>query len=162
MLAAIAAVDEDFGLGNEGHLQFHIREDLKRFQSITKGHTVIYGRKTLETFPGGEPLKNRRNIILSRRPGYTVPGAEVVSSVEEALALVNPEEESFIIGGASVYKEFMPYTDKMYLTHVFTQAPHDVTFPFPGVDFEPETESEFFTDEKSGLKYQFVDYKRIR
>ena len=77
MLAAIAAVDEDFGLGNEGHLQFHIREDLKRFQSITKGHTVIYGRKTLETFPGGEPLKNRRNIILSRRPGYTVPGAEV-------------------------------------------------------------------------------------
>ena len=123
MLAAIAAVDEDFGLGNEGHLQFHIREDLKRFQSITKGHTVIYGRKTLETFPGGEPLKNRRNIILSRRPGYTVPGAEVISSVEEALALVNPEEESFIIGGASVYKEFMPYTDKMYLTHVFTQAP---------------------------------------
>ena len=113
MLAAIAAVDEDFGLGNEGHLQFHIREDLKRFQSITKGHTVIYGRKTLETFPGGEPLKNRRNIILSRRPGYTVPGAEVISSVEEALALVNPEEESFIIGGASVYKEFMPYTDKM-------------------------------------------------
>ncbi len=68
MLAAIAAVDEDFGLGNEGHLQFHIREDLKRFQSITKGHTVIYGRKTLETFPGGEPLKNRRNIIPTMSP----------------------------------------------------------------------------------------------
>lgn len=161
MLAAIAAVDEDFGLGNEGHLQFHIREDLKRFRSLTKDHTVIYGRKTLETFPGAEPLKNRRNIILSRREGFTVPGAEVVSSVEEALALVNPEEEAFIIGGESVYREFMPYTDKLYLTHVYTKAPHDVTFPFPGRDVEPVKESEFFTDEASGLKYQFVDYKRI-
>ena len=162
MLAAIAAVDEDFGLGNEGHLQFHIREDLKRFRALTKDHTVIYGRKTLETFPGAEPLKNRRNIILSRREGFTVPGAEVVSSVEEALALVKPEEEAFIIGGESVYREFMPYTDKLYLTHVYTKAPHDVTFPFPGRDVEPVAEREFFTDEKSGLKYQFVDYKRIR
>ena len=82
--------------------------------------------------------------------------------MEEALALVKPEEEAFIIGGESVYREFMPYTDKLYLTHVYTKAPHDVTFPFPGRDVEPVEESEFFTDEASGLKYQFVDYKRIR
>ncbi|MBO6150871.1 MAG: dihydrofolate reductase [Clostridium sp.] len=160
MLAAIAAVDEDFGLGYEGHLQFHIREDLKRFRELTKDHTVIYGRKTLETFPGAKPLGNRRNIILSRQPGYAVPGAEVVSSAEEALARITPEEEAFIIGGESVYREFMPHTDKLYLTHIFTRAPHDVTFPFRGNEFEPVKESEFLTDGESGLKYQFVDYKR--
>ena len=77
MLYAIAAADTENGLGFQGQLQFHIREDLRRFAALTRGHAVIYGRKTLETFPGGKPLKDRENIILSRTPGYEVEGATI-------------------------------------------------------------------------------------
>jgi dihydrofolate reductase len=160
MFAAIAAVDEDLGLGIDGHLQFHISDDLKRFRSLTKGHTVIYGRKTLETFPGAKPLPGRRNIILSRRPGFLVEGAEVVSSMEEAIALCEGEDLTFVIGGATVYKEFLPFTEALYLTRVHVHAPHDVSFPSFGDSFELISESEVYTDEKTGVAYQFLDYKK--
>ena len=97
MLAAIAAVDEDFGLGYEGHLQFHIREDLRRFAALTRGHAVIYGRKTLETFPGGKPVKDRENIIISRPPGSApFPDAPVPRTPPPGVAFASLFEEGGI------------------------------------------------------------------
>ena len=158
MLAAIAAVDEVLGLGCNGELQFHIRDDLKRFQSFTLEHTVIYGRKTLATFPGGRPLAGRRNIILSTRTDLAVEGAEIVHSVQEALSLCTGD--AFVIGGASVYRQFLPYVDALYLTRVLAHAPHDAVFPPFDEDFFLAETGEERLDEKTGLRYRFVEYRR--
>jgi len=158
MLSAIAAVDEDLGLGCNGKLQFHIRDDLKRFQAITMGQTVIYGRKTLETFPGGRPLAGRRNIILSSNPELTVEGAEIAHTVAEAVSLCGGD--AFVIGGASVYRQFLPHVDRLYLTRVHARAPHDAVFPAFEENFSPTEESELLRDEKTGLEYRFLTYRR--
>ena len=103
---AIVAVDENWAIGKDGDQLCYISTDLKRFKELTLGHPVILGRRTLATFPGGRPLKGRRNLVLSRDPAFLPEGAEVFRDVESLLS--QAPEDSFIIGGESVYKALLP------------------------------------------------------
>lgn len=155
----IVMVDANWAIGREGDQLAYIPADLKRFQTLTTGHTVLLGRKTLSTFPGGRPLKNRRNLILSATPGYRVEGAEVVGTVEDALALAT--DDTFVIGGESVYRQFLPFCRAAHVTRLDQIFPADRYFP--DLDADPqwiakETQGPFSHD---GLTYSYVTYQRI-
>lgn len=160
MITIIAAVNRNRGLGFENKLLYWLPNDLKRFKALTTGHTIIMGRKTFESLPKGA-LPNRRNIVLSR--GNTCfPGAECFHSLEEALAQCTPEEDIYIIGGASLYAEAMPLADRLCLTEIEdTEKEADVFFPAFDTDTWKETKREIHTtDEKHAYAYSFVDYER--
>ena len=123
----IVAVDRSWAIGREGDQLLYLSADLRRFKELTLGGTVILGRKTLATFPGGRPLKGRRNLILSRSPDFAPEGAEVFRSVEELLAAA--PEDSFVIGGESVYRALLPYCTTAYVTKIDAAFPADRFFP---------------------------------
>ena len=127
-LKCVACVDKNFGIGYKGDLLFKIDEDLKNFRALTLNHTVIYGRKTLKTFPKGKPLDSRRNIIFSRSIGE-VEGAEIVRNVNELWEILNFDDENFIIGGAEIFTELLPYAAEIFLTAVDEEKLSDVKFP---------------------------------
>lgn len=127
-LKLVACVDKNFGLGRDGKLLFRIPEDLKNFRRLTLGHTIIYGRKTLATFPNQKPLDGRRNIILSRTL-EKISGAEVVGGVEELFDVLDAAKENFVIGGAEVFGELIPYATKIFLTVVDASRQADAFFP---------------------------------
>ena len=158
----IAAADQRWGIGKDGKLLVSIPADMKYFQSVTSGHTVIMGRKTLESFPGGRPLKNRRNIVLTKQPDFRVEGVTAVPEVCEALDLVrgmNPEEV-FCIGGAMIYRLFLPYCDTALITRI--DHIYDADAFLPDLDNDSawekvqESEEQVFFD----LTYRFCTYKR--
>ncbi|MCR5295283.1 MAG: dihydrofolate reductase [Lachnospiraceae bacterium] len=157
----IAAVDRNYGIGRGGRLLVSIPEDMKFFRRMTMGKTVILGRKTLLSFPGSAPLERRRNIVLTRS-AEAIPGAECVRSVEEALLRVRGEdpENVFVIGGASVYKAFLPYIRKAYLTKI--DYSYEADCHFPNLDEDPEWELESESDEMTcfDLCYTFTVYRR--
>ena len=124
----VACVDKNFGLGFKNNLLFKIPADLKNFRRLTLNHTIIYGRKTLETFPNQQPLDGRRNIILSRTL-KNLSGAEVVGSIEELFEILNVAEENFVIGGAKVFTELIPYAEEIFLTVIDAEREADVFFP---------------------------------
>ncbi len=126
-LTLIACVDKNFGIGYKGDLLFRISEDLKNFRALTLNHTVIYGRKTLQTFPNGKPLDSRRSIIFSRSVDK-IDGAEIVHSVNELWELLSAEN-NFVIGGEKIFNELLPYATKIYLTVVDAEKISDVNFP---------------------------------
>ncbi len=127
IVSLIVAVAENGVIGRAGKLPWHLPEDLKRFKRLTVGHPVIMGRKTWESI--GRPLPGRRNLVVSRTPGYAAEGAEVFASLDEALAAAAGEDEVFVIGGAALYAEAMPRADRLYLTRVHATVEGDVTFP---------------------------------
>lgn len=159
-MKAIVAVDQNWGIGYNGELLFRISADLKRFKELTLGGTVVYGRKTLETFPGKRPLGGRRNIILSRDAALRVPGAEVCNSPEQAVALVSDAENAYVIGGASVYRLFLPFCTTAYVTKVHADCRADCFFE--NLDANPDwllsEHSEVM--QENGWEYQFVTYRR--
>ena len=160
-LSLIVAVAENGAIGKNNDLLWHISADLKHFKALTTGHCIIMGRKTYESFPK-RPLPNRRNIVITNNMDYREEGCEVVHSVEEAIALCKDDEQSFVIGGATVYRQFLPLVNKIYLTKVFATFEADTFFPEIDLSqFEQTAASEVFTDEKSGLRYQFLEYRRI-
>ncbi|MBR2733854.1 MAG: dihydrofolate reductase, partial [Selenomonadaceae bacterium] len=119
---------KNFGLGCGGKLLFKIPADLQNFRRLTLGHTIIYGRKTLATFPNRRPLDGRRNIILSRTLKKFL-GAEIVAGVEDLFGALNVAEDNFVIGGAEIFGELIPYATKIFLTVVNAQVAADVFFP---------------------------------
>lgn len=133
-LKCVACVDKNFGLGRGGKLLFRIPADLKNFRRLTLGHTIVYGRKTLETFPNRQPLDGRRNIILSRTR-ENISGAEVVAGVEELFDVLNTTEDNFVIGGAEIFGELIPYATEIFLTVVDADGHADAFFP-PLDDFK--------------------------
>lgn len=150
---AIVAVSENGGIGKDNELLFRISSDLKRFKELTAGHAVIMGRKTLQSLPGGRGLPNRRNIVITRDSDFTAERAEVVHSIDEALALA--DEGAFVIGGASIYAAMLPYCDKVYLTKVYAEAEADAYFP--SLDgWQVAEQSEIM--EENGLRFQYIDY----
>lgn len=117
----IAAVDNEWGIGKDGELLVSLPEDQKgTFRAFTYGGTVVYGRKTLATFPKGKLLPGRKNIILSRNPALVIDGATVLHSVDEVLKyeIEHPDESIWIIGGAEIYRAFLPYCDTAVVTHI--------------------------------------------
>ena len=127
----IAAVDRNWAIGNKGQLLVRIPNDHKMFRQETLDKVVVYGRKTLETFPMAQPLDRRVNIVLSRNPALTVRGATVVHSVEELLKVCDqyPSEDVYIIGGESVYRQLLPYCDTAHITKVDYAYQADAFFP---------------------------------
>ncbi len=154
----IVAVDENWGIGKDGEQLIYISADLKRFKALTMGHSLVLGRKTLATFPGGKPLKGRRNLILSRNPEFAPEGAEVYHSMEELLEHV--EEDAFVIGGASVYQELLDRCDTAYVTKLQASWPADCWFPNLDEDPAWTVAEEGEVLEEQGVKFRYVTYRR--
>lgn len=162
-LSIIVAIARNRGIGFENKLLYWLPNDLKRFKALTTGHTVIMGRKTFESLPKGA-LPNRRNIVLSRQEGISFAGAECFPSLEAALAQCKEEEEIFIMGGASLYKEAMPVADRLYITQIDDASKEADAF-FPEIKEEEWKETgreNHQTDEKHLYPYSFIDYSRIK
>ena len=160
----IAAVDENWAIGNKGKLLVSIPSDMKFFREETSGEgkAVILGRKTLESFPGGRPLKNRLNVVLTKNHDFTVEGAVVVHSVEEALEAVKDyaDEKIYVIGGDTIYHQFLPYCNLAHVTKIDHEYEADAHFP--NLDEMPEWVVTGESDEQTyfDLEYQFVRYER--
>lgn len=159
MNSIIVAAAQNNAIGKENGLLWQMPEDLKFFKKTTSGHTVIMGRKTYESV--GKPLPNRRNIIITRQKDYKVEGAEVVHSLDEALALCNPEEENFIVGGAEIYNQAMDKVDRIYFTLIYAEFEADTFFPPILQDFwQLVSESFHNADEKNPYDYNFMIYEK--
>ena len=154
----IVAVDQNWAIGKDGDQLVYLSEDLKRFKSLTTGHPVILGRKTLATFPGGRPLKGRRNLILSRNTDFAPEGAEVFSDMETLRAAA--PEDAFVIGGASVYRQLLPWCDTAYVTKIDRAFPADCHFPDLDQDPAWERTEESAPLEQDGIIYRYVTYRR--
>ncbi len=162
-MKAIAAVDQNWAIGNKGQLLVHISEDMKNFRRLTSGKTVIYGRKTLETFPHAKPLPKRDNIILSRNPAYAVDGAQVVHSIEELKEILPENTDDYIvIGGDSIYHALLPLCDECIITKVENSYEADAWFT--NLDEDPEWElAERGEDrEAEELIFHFDTYRRMQ
>lgn len=156
------AVDENWAIGYKNELLIRIPADMKMFRQETTGKVVVLGRKTLETFPGGQPLKNRTNIILSTNKDYKVKDAIVVHSVEELLEELKnyADEDIYIIGGETIYRQLLPYCNVAHITKIDRSYEADAFFP--NLDADPAWEITAESDEQSyfDTTYAFVKYER--
>ena len=157
---AVVAVYEDWGIGCDGTQPIVVPEDRKHFREVTGTGTVIVGRRTLADFPGGKPLKNRLNIVLTRS-GQPVEGALTAATVEEALALAGENPPAYVIGGASVYRELLPHCDRVFVTKLFCTPRSDVFFPNLDADPAWRLAEEGEMKEHEGVRYVFLRYDRI-
>ena len=160
-LFAIVAVCDDWGIGRAGDMLVRNREDMRSFVAHTKGHTVLMGRKTLESFPDAKPLVDRRNIVVSRQEGFAPEGVEVAATLDDALALAAGDKEVWVIGGGQVYQALLPRCAKAVVTknHCVREAD---TF-FPNLDTDPAwkvAETTCGGTTKSGIDFDFVTYVR--
>ncbi len=159
MNSIIVAAAQNNAIGKRNSLLWRMPEDLKFFKKTTTGHTVIMGRKTFESV--GKPLPYRRNIIITRQKDYNVEGAEVVHSLEEALAICNPKEENFIIGGAEIYSLAMDKVDRIYFTLIYAEFEADAFFPPILQDlWQLVSESYHNADDKNPYDYNFMIYEK--
>ncbi len=136
MISMIVAMDKNRGIGKNNDLLVHIKPDLQYFKRVTKGHGVIMGYNTYMSLPT-KPLPHRQNIVITRKD-VKIDGALVSNSIEETLKWIenSQEEEVFICGGATIYEQFMPYADRLYITHIFDCFNADVLFPTIGQEWE--------------------------
>lgn len=158
-ISIIVAIAENFAIGKNNDLLFHLPNDLKRFKQITSGHTIIMGRNTLLSLPKW-PLPNRRHIIITDKKDDDFTGCECVYSIEEAVEKVQSEEEAFVIGGGMIYKQFFPLAGKLYLTLVHKPFDADVYFPEVNYSEWEEAAREDFYDEKNDFRYSYLDLVR--
>ena len=156
----VAVTHDNFAIGKDtGELLFRISDDLKRFKSLTMGHPIIMGRKTYEGI--GRPLPGRTNIVITRNPDLKAEGCIVVSSFDKAIRKAGEiDSEIFIIGGGEIYKQAYSKADKLYLTIVESGTDGDIFFPDWHDDFKKEVFREERFDEKTSLKYTWVDLER--
>ncbi len=160
----IAAVDQNWAIGNQNKLLVQIPEDQRFFRRMTLGHVVVMGRKTLESFPGGRPLKDRINIVLTTDPNYQVPDCKIVHSLEELWEELKQyrSEEVFVIGGEKVYRQLLEHCDRAYITKIDKCFEADTWFPNLDESGEwirlsdPEPEEKTYFD----LIYHFLIYNR--
>lgn len=158
----IVAVDRNWAIGNKNELLIRIPNDHKHFREETTGKVVVLGRKTLETFPQGLPLKNRTNIILSSNPDYRVKDALVLHSVEELLEELKAyrDEDVYVIGGESVYRQLLPYCNVAHVTKL--DHAYEADAYFPNLDEDEAWEITADSDEQTyfDIPYQFLKYER--
>lgn len=167
VFSLIVACAQNMAIGKDNDLLWHISDDLKRFKSLTSGHTVIMGRHTFDSLPK-KPLPKRRNIVVTRDQqfAYAVPPTatgtlEVAHSVENVVDMVSGEAEVFIMGGATVYKQFLPMVKNLYITWVYQDFEADVYFPQLDMDeFELVKITERQQDPETGLWFAYADYRR--
>ena len=159
MISIIAAVAKNRAIGYQNKLIYWLPNDLKRFKALTTGHTIIMGRNTFLSLPKGA-LPNRRNIVLSRSQ-KTFPGCDTYVSLEEALKHCTPDEDIYIIGGASVYRPALKIADRLCLTEI-DDTPDDADTFFPPYkdDWQEESREDHPIDDRHDFRYSFVDYIR--
>lgn len=161
-ISIIVAIAQNLAIGRGNELLWHIPEDLKRFKKLTTGRTIIMGKRTFESLPI-RPLPNRRSIVITDVMGETIPGCIMAYSIDEAVSLCDPDNENFIIGGGSVYRQFMPLADRLYLTLVHKDFDAD-TF-YPAVNYEEWKEiarEDIIAAEILGFDYSYITYDRIK
>ena len=158
---AIVAVDANWAIGRNGDLLFSLPTDMKRFRSLTLDGTIIMGRKTLDSFPGGKALPKRRNIVITRSADLGRENVEIVPSPEDAMALAEGTEADklWVVGGGSIYAAMLPYCKRVYLTKTENAAEDADTF-FPNLDALPNWEVEHVGEaiEENGITYRFIEY----
>jgi dihydrofolate reductase len=160
-ISIIVAIGDNGEIGRSGDMIWHVSEDLKRFKAITTGHTVVMGRKTWESLPK-RPLPNRRNIVISRNADYEAPGAEVYTSLDDAIDAAVADAEIFIMGGGEIYKQTLPRATRLYLTRIHATAQDADTF-FPQISdlaWMKVEESDAKVTPK-GLGFHFENYIRV-
>ena len=158
----IVAVDREWNIGNKGGLLFRLPLDMKFFRTTTTEKIVVMGRKTLESFPGGKPLKNRVNIVLSRDRNYSVEGAQVVADVDELLEAIKPynTDDVYVIGGEAIYRLLLPCCDTAVITHVDAVA-QEADKKFPALSEDEWMLNKVFDEtEDNGYKVKWCEYKR--
>ena len=161
MITMIAAVAKNRAIGYQNKLIYWLPNDLKRFKALTTGHTILMGRKTFESLPKGA-LPNRRNCVLTRSV-KALPGCECFASWDEFLASCKPDEEVFIIGGATLYSELLDKADRLCLTEVDdTPQEADAFFPDYSTGWREVNKEAHPKDEKHAFEYAFTDYERVR
>jgi len=164
MISIIVAIAKNRVIGNKGELPWNLPDDLKHFAQITKGHTVIMGRKTYESIVRrlGHALPNRRNIIITGQAGYDAPGCAVLHSPEEAIRqFSNSDEEAFVIGGGEIYQQFLPVVDKLYITEVSASPEGDALFPLCGKEnWDLESSEEHLLDDRNSHDFAFLTFVR--
>ncbi len=158
MLSIIAAVAENGAIGKGNKLVWALPADLKRFRELTTAHTVIMGRKTFESI--GRPLPNRRNIVVTRQKDYAPPGVEAAHSLEEVVQKTKGEPEVFVIGGAELYRQALPLSDKIYLTRIHKDFEGDVFFPELGPEWKEVKREKGTVDEKNIYPHDFLVYEK--
>jgi dihydrofolate reductase len=160
-MEAIVIVDEGWGIGKNGKLMYHLRDDLRYFSLMTRGKVMVMGSRTLQSFPGGKPLKDRLHIVMSHEPGFTPDGVLVARSREELRALVSgyPPDGVILIGGETLYRQFIACCFRAYVTRVRAVSPADRFFPnmdeMPGwrlAECGPE-------QEQNGLRFAYCVYE---
>lgn len=161
MLSIIAAVAKNNVIGNKNNLIWNLPEDLKRFKRITSGHTIIMGRKTFESL--GRILPDRKHVIITNNINYSIDNqnVEVINNLDFLEKYIKSEEESFVIGGASIYKELMPLVNKMYITKINEEFEGDAYFP--QIDFNQWSLVEKvkgITNQKNPYDYEYITYIR--
>lgn len=159
----IVAVDRNWAIGNEGKLLASIPEDMKFFRTTTTGNVVVMGRKTLESFPGKRPLKNRVNIVLTRDEGYTVDGAVIVHDIEELLAKLEDysDKEIYVIGGGTIYNQLLKYCDTALVTYIDDEFKADTYFPNLDKDESWKMADSGERKEHEGTVYYFRRYDKM-
>lgn len=160
MISFIWAMDENGVMGKDNGLPWRLPEDLKFFKETTMGHPIVMGRKTYESI--GKPLPGRENIVITRDKEYEAAGCTIVHSYEELLERAKQEKELFITGGAEVFKQMLPYADKLYVTVIHHSFAGDTFFP-DSIEWEEWTlisEKQGPKNEKNPYEYYFRMYKR--
>ncbi|EEC58038.1 dihydrofolate reductase [[Bacteroides] pectinophilus ATCC 43243] len=156
----IVAVDSNWAIGHKGKLLVSIPEDMQFFRRETTGKVVVMGRKTLESFPNGLPLKNRVNVVITKDKEYNVKDAIICHSIEEALEVLKQynDEDIYVIGGESVYRQFLTYCSVAHVTKI--NYSYDADTYFPNLDEMDEWTIEESSDERTyfDLEYEFVKY----
>jgi dihydrofolate reductase len=161
MLSIIVAVAENLAIGKDNQLLWHLSEDLKRFKKLTSGKTIVMGKNTYFSLPK-RPLPNRRHVVLTDVHGEKIDDCVMAYSLEDAFKKLDPEQENFIIGGASIYRQFLDRADRLYITWVHARFEADAFFPELELSqwdvLSEEHHAE--TDEKNPFPYTYTVYSR--
>jgi len=158
IISIIVAIAKNRAIGKNNKLLWYLPNDLKHFKDVTSGHTVIMGRKTFDSV--GKPLPRRRNIVVTRQD-ISIEGCEVVQSIEAALALCAGEDEVFIVGGAEIYRQAIPLTNRIYLTIIDQEFEGDTFFPeLDKADWQETQRENFEPDDKNKYSYSFITLER--
>lgn len=158
-ISLIAALAENGIIGKDNALPWRLPADLKHFRRITTGHPVIMGRRNYESI--GRPLPERRNIVMTRRPGYSAPGCTVVASLEAALAAARGAPETFVIGGAEIYAQTLCLAERLYLTLVHARVAGDTVFPaLDWTEWRETSRERHEADARHSYAYSFVTLER--
>ncbi len=159
-ISIIVAISKNNAIGKDNKLLWHLSDDLKRFKKLTTGHTIIMGKKTFDSLPNGA-LTNRTNIVITHNKDIKIPGCIMAYSINDAIEKCNNDDEIFVVGGGSIYKQFLKFANKIYLTIV--QENFDADTFFPEINFNEWKiieQTDFLSDKKNKYAFSFITYEK--